>query len=216
MRVLVIGASGRTGRQVVDRALGHGHEVTAFARSGHIDPPDDRVRAVSGDALDFDAVCAAIEGQDAVILAVGRKSAPYAPLHEPVAANVIHAMALHRVYRLSVLSAAGTFARNDPNISLAYRARIATVAKGAYDDLEGMERRVMASDLDWTIVRARAMSDDPPTGDYRITLDGSIPKGQGRVSRGDVAGLLLKAVESDTYRHQAVVIAPAAGEIPRR
>lgn len=207
MRILVIGASGRTGRQVVDRALGHGHEVTAFARSGRIDPPDARVRVIAGDALDFDAISAAVEGQDAVVVAIGRKGAAYAPLHEPVVANVVHAMALHGVFRLAVLSAAGTFARNDPNISLAYRARIATTAKGAYDDLEGMERRVMASDLDWAIVRARALSDDPPTGDYRISLDGSIPKTKGRVSRSDVAGLLLKAVETDTYRKRAVVIA---------
>ncbi len=209
MRILVIGASGRTGRQVIDRALGHGHDVTAFARSGRIDPPDSRVDVVAGDALDFDAVSAAVEGQDAVVIAIGRKGAAYEPLHEPAVANAIHAMALHGVRRLSVLSAAGTFARNDPNISLAYRARMLTTAKGAYDDLEGMERRVMASDLDWTIVRARALSDDAPTGDYRISMDGSIPKSKGRVSRSDVAGVLLKAVETDTYRKRAVVVASA-------
>lgn len=208
MRILVIGASGRTGRHVVDRALGHGHEVTAFARSGRLDPLEPRARVIAGDVLDFDAVDAAVEGQQGVVVAIGRGASPFAPLHEPAIANVVHAMAVHGVVKLAVLSAAGTFARTDPNISMAYRARIATIAKGAYDDLEGMESRVMASGLDWTIVRARALSDDPATGDYRISLDGSIPKSKGRISRADVAGLLLKAIETDTYRKRAVVIAP--------
>lgn len=206
MRILVIGASGRTGRQVVDRALGHGHEVTGFVRSGRLDPPDERVRLIVGDVLDFEAVSAAVECADGVVVAIGRGGAAFSALHEPAIANVIHAMALHRVFRLSVLSAAGTFARNDPNIPLAFRARIATTSRAAYDDLEAMELRIMASDLDWTIVRARALSDEPPTGDYRVSIDGSIPKSKGRVSRGDVAGLLLKALETETYRRKAVVI----------
>lgn len=208
MRILVIGAAGRTGRLVVERALGHGHEVTVLARrplSDHSSDP--RIRSLTGDVLEFDVVSSAVQGHDAVIVTIGRGRDAFAPLHEPAIANIVHAMALHGVQKLSVLSAAGTFARTDPNISLKFRLLMATTSRAAYDDLEGMERRVMASALDWTIVRARALSDDPATGDYRISLDGSIPPSKGRVSRDDVAGVLLKAVETTTYRRRAVVVA---------
>jgi putative NADH-flavin reductase len=106
-----------------------------------------------------------------------------------------------------VLSAAGTFARNDAGLPLRFRAQIATTLRGVYDDLEAMESRVMASDLDWTIVRPVGLSDEPATGHYRVSLDGSIPKKVSRISRSDVAAVVVKALETDTYQRRAVVVA---------
>lgn len=205
MKVLVIGAAGRTGRQLVEAALGHGHEVTAFLHTSPV-PAADRIRVESGDVLDFDSVSAAVEGQDAVAVAIGRTSGS-GRFHDPAIANVIHAMALHEVRRLGVMSAAGTFARRDKNMSLAFRALIATSLRSTYDDLEAMEQRVMASALDWSIIRPVGLADGPPTGDYRISLSGALLPRSTRISRGDVAAVLLKSLESDAYLRRAVVIA---------
>ena len=205
MRILVAGAAGRTGAHIVEKSLGHGHHVRALVHSTPLMLSDPRLETVQGDVLDFDTVSRAVEGCDAVAFAVGTGggSTPY----EAGIANVIHAMALHDVRRLAAVSAGGTFARTDHRLSLAYRARIATVARAVYDDLEAMELRIMASDLDWTIVRPSALSDDPATGHYRVSLDGSLlPKAQ-RVPRADVAALVVKALETDTYLRRAVVVA---------
>lgn len=206
MRIVVFGASGRTGRLVVEKALGHGHEVTAFVHARPLDIAEEYLRIATGDVRDLEAVRDAVAGNSAVAFALSQ-SGGGARVHEQGIANVIYAMAEDRARKLAVVSAVGAFSRTDSHLSLAYRARIATTMRGVYDDLEAMERRVMASDLSWTIVRPYGLSDDPPTGHYRVTLDGSLLRHAKRVPRGDVASLLMKALETDTYRRRAVVIA---------
>ncbi|NTU72471.1 MAG: NAD(P)H-binding protein [Coriobacteriia bacterium] len=202
MKLIVFGATGRTGRHVVEKALGHGHAVTAFTHSTPLAVSHANLSAVSGDARDFESVSAAVAGHTAVAFALSG-----AGNHEPAMANVIHAMAEHDVRRLSAVSAAGTFARNDKSLPLAYRALVATALRSAYDDLERMEQRIMASDLDWAIIRPVGLTDDPATGDYRVSLDGSLLSRSSRISREDVAGLVIKSLETDTYLRRSVVIA---------
>jgi len=206
MHVAVLGASGRTGRLLVEQALGHGHDVAVLVHAAPVSLEHPRLRTVQGDARDFDAVNRLVRGVTGVAIAVGSDGGN-SGIHEATAANVVHAMAAHAASRLAVLSAAGTFARGDRNLSLAFRALIATTLRGVYDDLEKMERRVMASDLDWTIVRPVGLTDDPGSGHYRVSRDGSIPPKVSRVARADVAALMLKALETETYLRQAVVIA---------
>jgi len=205
--VTVFGAAGRTGRLVVSRALGHGHEVRAFVHTTPLALEHERLSVVLGDVRDFDAVDAAVSGSDAVSFALSQGSGGGPDIHEAGIANVVHAMAAGGVSRLAAVSAAGVFARGDRNLSLAYRALIATALRTAYDDLEAMERRIMASALDWTIVRPVGLTDEPATGEYRLSLDGSLLPKTSRISREDVAAFVVKALETGTYVRRAVVIA---------
>lgn len=67
MKVLVIGATGRTGRHAVRRLLARGDEVTAFARNpSAVTEISDRLRVVQGDARDPDSIDRAVRGQDAL------------------------------------------------------------------------------------------------------------------------------------------------------
>ena len=207
MRVLVIGAAGRTGRQIVERALGHGHDVTAFVHSTPLELANEKLMSVTGDVRDFEAISAAILGKQAVAFAVSQGSESGSDIHQVGIANVIHAMAEHMVSRLAAVSAAGTFARADKNLSFAYRTLVATALRAVYDDLEAMELRIMASDLDWTIVRPVGLTDDPASGQYRVSLDGSLLPKSARIARADVASLVVKALETDTYWRRSVVIA---------
>ncbi len=100
MKVLVVGAAGKTGRAVVARAVKEGHEVTTFVHSdGSFDVPGVEVRA--GDAVDSGAMEAAVLGQDAVIDTVGGKT-PDQPttLETDVATAIVAAMQHHGVRRL--------------------------------------------------------------------------------------------------------------------
>ena len=206
MRLLVFGAAGRTGQLIVAKALGHGHEVTAFVHDSPLGPDHPRLQMVSGDVRDAAAVRDIMTGHDGVAYALSATSGG-SHLHEDGIANVIYAMAEKRVPRLVAVSAAGTFDRNSPRLSVAYRALAATVLRSTYDDLEAMERRIMATDLAWTIVRPVGLSDEPATGHYRVSLDGSLLTKSKRISRSDVAALAVKALETDTYWRRAVVIA---------
>lgn len=206
MRVSVIGAAGRTGREVVAQALSHGHVVTALDRSGSLDTSDPDLRVIAGDVLDFHSVSSAVLGQDAVVFAASYGRADNGSVLVDGIANVIHAMATYRVNKLVAISASGTFNRQDRSLSLGQRALINTTQRAVYDDLEAMERRIMASDLDWTIVRPSGLTDGPLTGDYRVSLEGAVLKGAKKVSRADVAALALKAVSGTTYSRRAVTI----------
>lgn len=202
VRILVVGAAGRTGRHVVERALGHGHHVQALIRATALPFEDSRLSVIHGDATDVACVRESLEGVSAVAVCVGGGRG----VHERTAQAVLHAMALADVSRASFLSAVGAFARNDPNISLGFRALIATTLKPVYDDLEAMERRVMASGIDWTIVRPSGLSDAPAGGEYRIALDGRIPRKLGRIGRADAGAVMLKALESDAYVRKVVIV----------
>jgi putative NADH-flavin reductase len=207
MRVVVFGAAGRTGRLVVAKALGHGHQVRAFEHSASLDLDAENLVRVRGDVMNFDTVCSAVAGADAVVFALSSGSGARAGVHEAGIANVIHAMAENGVSRLAAVSAAGAFDRTSRVLSPAFRLLIATTLRRTYDDLEGMERRIVASGLAWTIVRASALSDAPATGRYKVTLDGSLIPHAQRVSRGDVAAMLVKAIETEVYVRRTVVVA---------
>jgi putative NADH-flavin reductase len=202
VNVVVFGAAGRTGRHIVERALGHGHTVTAFVHKKPLEIEHPALFVATGDVRDFEAVSSAMIGQTAVAFAISG-----AGNHEPGIANVIHAMAEQDVRRLAAVSAAGTFARKDRRLSLGYRALVATALGSTYDDLEDMEMRIMASDLDWTIVRPVGLTDDPPSGKYRVTFDGSLLTKASRISRADVASLVVKSLETDSYYRRTLVIA---------
>ncbi|PKQ15771.1 MAG: epimerase [Actinobacteria bacterium HGW-Actinobacteria-7] len=207
MHVLVLGAAGRTGTQIVSQALSHGHRVRALVRSTPLEMVHEHLEVVTGDVMDFDSVSAAVAGVDTVISALGSGGGRDVRVFSEGAGNVVHAMAVHEVSKLVVLSAAGVFARSDPRLSLGFRAMIATVLKPVYDDLERMEQRVAASGLDWTIIRPAGLSEGPLTGNYRVSLDGSLLSKANRVSRADVASACLKAATTPVYSRATIVIA---------
>lgn len=208
MRIAIIGATGRTGREVVSQALGHGHHVVAIARRPErLDVAHERLTKVRADVRDIDTLRAALRGADAVIVVVGDAPARRIDTYSAGIANVMQAMAELDITRLAVMSAAGTFYRTDRHLSVAFRLLIATTYKGLYDDLERMEQRVMASGLDWTIVRAAGLTDGPLTGTYRVGETGRPLSGGQRISRADVAAFLLKAVTTDHWWRKAVTIA---------
>lgn len=208
MRIVAIGANGRTGREVVRQALGHGHSVVAFARNpDSVEPEHERLVRARGDVRDLDSLRVALTDADAVICAIGDKPAGSVDTYSIGIGNIMQAMVESGVSRISVVSAAGTFARNDRNLSVGYRLMVRTVLRGLYDDLERMEQSIMASGLEWTIVRPAGLTDEPQSGHYRIGEHGRPLQAGSRIPRPDVAAFLLKAVTTDVWRRKAVTLA---------
>jgi len=208
VRVVVIGSTGRTGRAVVEQALGHGDEVVAFAREPEqLGIEHSRLTRATGDVRDLESLRAAMVNADAVICAIGERPARDVDTYSVGIGNIMQAMVEADVSRLAVMSAAGTFHRNDRNLTMGYRLMMKATLGGLYDDLERMEQRVMASALEWTIVRAAGLTDGELTGRYRIGDHGKPLKGGQRISRADVAAMLLKAVATDRWLRRAVTVA---------
>ncbi len=205
MKLLVVGAAGKTGEAIVSQAVAAGHEVTAFVHK-----PDEYqrqdVRVAGGDARDYAAMLAAVRGQDAVLDALGGHL-PFVEttLETDTARNVIKAMQETGVRRLIVVSTIGE-GESIANVHSFYKNLVMpTLLRGVMKDKASMEAEVDASSLDWIIVRPAGLSDGEPKG-VRVVEPESAEKVR-FVTRADVARFMLEQLSSDQYLHQAVGIA---------
>ena len=210
MKVLVVGATGRTGRLLVMGALERGHEVTALVRAQEkLGDLAGGVRVFVGDVLDGGLVSDAVDGQDAVLVALGVAMKKGDPAVNALGTlNVIRSMQRYGVRRLVVLSAGGTQQGRDPNLPLVFERVIKPLfLKHAFADLRRMETSVRQSELDWTIVRASGgLTDGPARGGYRVEPGYSLPGGS-RIGRADAAAFMLDELERRDDVGHAVAIA---------
>lgn len=206
--MLVIGATGGTGRCVVESALQSGHEVTAFARTPQkLTVQHDRLRVVQGDVLQADSVLQAMQGQQAVICALG-PAAGTAPgtIISDGSRNIIQAMAPAGVRRLVFES--GIMVGEGRDLSAINRILLAvfrTINRALYEDKLRAEKIVRESGLDWVIVRPPKLKHMPAQGHYRVgqALNVNLPAG---LAYADVADFMVKSVASDAHLHQLMEI----------
>ena len=206
MRVLVIGATGKTGSAVVEQAVAAGHDVTAFVHNAETYTRSD-VRVAEGDALNPQQVAAALVGQHAVIDTLGGTT-PYkeSTLETDAARILLAAMNQHAVRRLLVVSALGE-GDSKANTSFVYEhILMPTFLRGVMKDKAGMEAQVSTSDLDWTLVRAALLTDDDPTGSIR-TYDADDGDTAHKITRADLATFLVNELPRDTFSRRAVAVA---------
>ena len=208
MKVLVIGAAGKTGRLIVDRALSAGHSVKALVHdTGNLSehPLGDGVQIVQGDVHDATTVRMAMSGCDAVIDALGGKT-PFlkTDLESSAARVVLAAMRETGAKRLVAISVLGADDSGSQAPFWYEHIFLPTFLHGALPDKNAMEAEVKASGTEWVLVRPPMLSDDPPTGNVRIiTGDETAHK----ITRSDLAQFMVDQLTVNTYVGQAVVIA---------
>ena len=203
MKVVVFGATGASGRQLVEQALAAGHEVTAFVRNPaalNINHP--KLKVTKGDALDAESVSQAIAGQDAVLFAIGINRRSTLTVCADSARNIIAAMKEHGVRRFICLSAYGASETKDTAL---YSKVLRFFIGKRVEDKDRMEELLHASDLDWVLVRPPILTNGARQGRYRAGFDIPI-KLFSSVSRADVAEFMLKQLADDTYLRQAPTI----------
>lgn len=202
MKILVIGATGGSGRAATEELLARGHAVTAFSRHASSLHLDGELTTIDGDATRTRDVAAAVSGQDAVVVALGiSESAVRVRLRgaggtpDDVRSRgtrvVVEAMRESAVSRLVVQTSYGV-GPTRPFLRAVDRAFFALVLKPQIADTERQEQIVRGSGLDWTIVQPVHLTDGPAT-DPRATTDGAI--GATKVSRASVARVLADAAE---------------------
>ena len=204
MKVLVFGASGGTGRELLQQALDQGMEVTAFVRDAtkveDIQHPN--LAVVIGNVLNIEDVSRAVAGHDAVLYAVGA-GPRRTTIREQGTRNVIEAMQAANVKRLVCLSSFGV---GDSRTDLSFFTRYVVVGiflRHAFADHERQEAVVEKCALDWTLVRPPHLKDGAHTGEYQHGLTLAYGNIKGWISRGDLADFMLKQLEDDRYSRQA-------------
>ena len=201
MRVIVFGATGKTGRHVSRLALDRGHEVTAFGRSADRLDPEPGLSAFKGDVLDPGTVAAAVEGHDGAVVCIGSTGLRDGTTLAAGTANIVAAADSHGVGRLVVLSAAGV---GDSWTQIPWSSRLAfkTMLRNILADHRAQEAVVERSGAAWTIVRSAVLTDKPATGAVTATETGSTR----RISRADLAGYLVDQLTDASLARQAISV----------
>lgn len=212
MKILVLGASGRTGRLVVTQALDAGHLVTALVRdpdalSGALRARPS-LRVAVGDALLADDVDVAVAGQDAVVVALGTSPRERARVRSAGTANVVAAMRRHGVRRVVVQSAAitgdGVRGVHGPARLVVRLVKLAN--RRTFADQARQEAVVRASDLEWVLARPITLTDDPARGAFRIAPRLAVGPSS-RIARADVAAFMLAQATDPDWLGQAPSLA---------
>jgi putative NADH-flavin reductase len=195
MRVLILGATGGVGNEIVRQAVRRGHEVTALVRSAtRLKSYDHAIRKLEGDLLNENTLENALRNQEAVLSGFGPRL-PIAKTERDLltrfAVALVPAMQRVDVARLVIVSTAFLF--KDPVLPPTYlvgRLFFPTVVT----DAAAMEGTIVAGSLDWTIVRPPQLTDKPHTGRYRVR-EGHLPRFGFNISRADLADYMITALE---------------------
>jgi uncharacterized protein YbjT (DUF2867 family) len=203
MKVLVFGATGKTGSLVVEDALAKNHQVSVLVRdANHL--KKNEVRVLVGDATNPEDVMKAMNGQDAVIDTIGGTT-PYRTtrLESTSARNIIDAMRAKGTRRLIAVSMMG-LGESRAQAPLWYKHLLMTTfLRGSTRDKAAMEDAVKASGLDYVIVRPPILADDSPTGSVRVLGSGAIGH---KITRADLANFLVDQLASNDHLGQSVTV----------
>ena len=207
MKLLVLGATGGTGQQVVTQALDAGYDVTALARTpGKVTLHHPHLRVLEGGLADAAALADAMRSQDAVISAIGRgKTFKSDHLIERSVPAVLAAMQNAGVRRLmftSAISVGATF-QDSPLIAKVF---FSTLLRDIYADKAIGEDLIRRSSLDWTIVQPAQLNDGPLTRRYRCGERLAL-SGMPAISRANAAHFLLDRINDASTCGRTIVIA---------
>lgn len=198
MKLIIFGSTGSIGRHLVEQALEQGHIVRAFVRNpAKLDIKHTNLKVTQGDVMDFASVENSMQGQEAVLCAIGagRKGT----VRSEGTRNIIRAMEKAGVRRFICESSLGVGdSRESLNFFWKY-IMFGLLLREAYADHEAQEKYVKQSSLDWTIVRPAAFTDGNQTGVYRHGFPADEKGLKLKISRADVADFMLKQLRDDTY-----------------
>ena len=200
MKILVFGASGATGYNLVSQALEKGHHVRAFVRDrSKLKIENKNLSIFQGDVSNYQQVEEAVKDQEVVISALGAST----PLKRNFILikgieNIVAAMTRFHVERFVYQSFLGV-KENRKELGFLLDHIIPILLKGSIQDHEVKEKIITTSNLEWTIVRCPTLTNGPLTGKYidgeRILSASIVPS----LSRADVADFMLKELKEKKY-----------------
>jgi putative NADH-flavin reductase len=209
MRTVIFGATGPTGRHLVEQALTAGHDVTAVSRRPDAIPPRPGLTVVTGDVLDPGTAERAVAGADAVLSSLGT------PLtRQPVttyshsAANIVAAMHRHGVKRLLVVSSSVMDPAWRPSGERFFNTVMdplfnRRMGRTVHDDMRRMEALVRDSELDWTLVRPSGLFDHPAV--TRFTVRQDVADGL-FTARPDLAASMVAQLDEERFVRRAMAV----------
>jgi putative NADH-flavin reductase len=192
--IIVFGATGGTGLLVVQQALLAGHKVTVVVRNPDAFTISDKnLEVIKGDVLQPCTFENAINGKDAVISCLGSKAFQYTIIYSKGISNIIEAMHKAGVYRVVCISAGAAVIPPQSSFLIRFFVKniLQRIFKYMYADMLLMEKILIESGLNWTVIRAPRLTNASLTGTYRIAIQQPLAN-LSKISRADLADCIIK------------------------
>lgn len=207
MKILVLGATGATGRLIVGRAVAKGYGVVALVRSRAKAADLPGAELVEGDARDAAVLTRAIAGCDAVVSSLGTPMSPFreVTLLSTATRLLVGVMAQQNIQRLVCITGLGAGDSRGHGGFFFDRVFLPLMLRKVYEDKDRQEDAIRASTLDWTIVRPTVLNDKPARGGIKALTDLSGIHG-GTIARSDVADFVVQQLATDAWLRKAPLI----------
>jgi uncharacterized protein YbjT (DUF2867 family) len=206
-KILVLGATGGTGRLIVSQAVARNYDVTVLTRSAAKASGLEGAKLVVGDARDEIVLRQALEGRDAVISALGTPASPLREVRLLSAATrtLVSAMKAEQVSRVICITGIGAGDSAGHGGFLFDNLIFPLLLRKVYADKNRQEAIIRESGLDWVLVRPSVLNDKPGRDAIRALTDLSDFHG-GTISREDVASFVLDQLHADAWLHRSPLI----------
>jgi len=203
-RIIIFGATGGTGKELIKQALVNGNKVTAFARTPEkLELSYKNLKTIKGDVLKYDDVFNAVDKQDVVFCNLGMPASDKSTLRKDGTTNIVKAMNEKGIKRFICQTSLGF---GDSKAVLPWHMKyliVPFILKNAFKDHELQESVIVNSDLDWTIVRPGNMTNGKLTKIYKHGFEPN-EKIKLKVSRADVAHFMLSQIENNQNIHKKI------------
>jgi putative NADH-flavin reductase len=206
-KILVLGATGGTGRLIVDQAVARGDDVAVLVRSAEKAKDLKGAKIIVGDARDEAALRQAVKGRDAVVSALGTPASPFkeVTLLSTATRALVKAMEAENVSRLVAITGIGAGDSAGHGGFLFDKLIFPLLLRNVYADKDRQEAIIKNSGLAWTLVRPSVLNNKPGRGTIKAIEDLSDFHG-GSISREDVAKFVLDQVSADAWLRRSPLI----------
>jgi len=206
MKLLIVGGTGGTGKELIEQALEQGHRLTALVRNpDRVKTSHPNLQVVKGDILDFNIVQDVVQGQDAVLSALGHKKFfVRTTILSSGTKNIIGAMQKHNVSRFICITSLGI---NESRFKLGLYYTLFVIPFIVFFyflDKSKQEKLIKESKLSWTIIRPGQLTNGKKRGVYKHGPNVGSYILTKMISRADVAHFMLSQLNDITYLGKAV------------
>lgn len=208
MKIVVFGASGKTGTLITEQALAKGHQVTAYVRrTGALVQQHPNLKVVTGALNDTGKLKEAISGADACVSALGGDSLiKHSPEITSGIDTIVSLMEQEGVKRLVYLSSIGA-GESRKIMRPLIRFFIADIMlRVPLADHTANENRIEKSMLQWTLVRPAGLTNGPKTGRLKHGKSIAVLNGNPQISRANVASFIIEQLSDSSYINTGVWI----------
>jgi putative NADH-flavin reductase len=206
MNLLVIGGTGKTGREIIKQGLSQGHVITAVVRNpSNVKFSHANLNILKGNVLVPASYERSLQGQDAVLSALGHKKFIIkTSVLSQGTKNIITAMERNNVKRFICITSLGI---NDSKFKLGLYYTLFTIPFILFFyflDKSKQEKLIMNSKLEWTIVRPGQLTNGKKRTIYKHGKNVGHYVLTKMISRADVAHFMLSLLSTNTYLKKTV------------